>query len=108
MRLIAIAKSIQPFLKNSKDINAVYKTIIDNPNLDFINKILNSSVDFIILVFLAHKISKGESVNQSTISNIKNTYNIFTNFPTTNTTFRNMSTLVQKLDKGVQRFKHAK
>jgi len=77
MRLIAIAKSIQPFLKNSKDINAVYKTIIDNPNLDFINKILNSSVDFIILVFLAHKISKGESVNQSTISNIKNNLFLF-------------------------------
>ena len=55
MKLIALAKAIQPFIQQGITLEAVYKEILTNTSLPF--KTMLKPIDLIKLVFIAKKIS---------------------------------------------------
>jgi hypothetical protein len=58
MKLIALAKAIQPFIQQGITLEAVYKEILTNTSLPF--KTMLKPIDLIKLVFIAKKISNNE------------------------------------------------
>jgi len=77
MKLIAIARSVQPFIKKKYGINDVYRELVDNQNLNFMTEVIKSPSDFITLCFLTYKISKGENVDNNVIDEIKKNLFLF-------------------------------
>jgi hypothetical protein len=58
MKLIALAKSIQPFIQKNITLEGIYKEILTNKSLPFASML--EPIDLIKLVFIAKKISEGE------------------------------------------------
>lgn len=77
MRLINIAKSIKPFLNSNVIPSAVYKEIISNNNIDFLNQILTNNSDRILLCFLSSLYVNGVEINSELANNIKNNLFLF-------------------------------
>ena len=62
MKLIALAKSIQPFIQQGVTLEAVYKEILTNTSLPF--KTMLRPIDLIKLVFITKKISNNEDPSE--------------------------------------------
>jgi hypothetical protein len=82
MRLITIAKGIQPFLKTEHNktttIEGVYQTIMNNTHLNFTKQIFKDK-DLILLFFVTYLL-QDRNVTPDIISKIKNNLFVFTLF----------------------------